>query len=112
MASRYENRLTAVNSNEIYNSFFKERNVKFILQFRTGKLKHPSPAEISSLDLVGHAWVTGDKYYKLADKYYKDPNLWWVIAWFNQRPTESHLTVGDVIQIPLPLDLVLNYLDA
>tara|TARA_Y100000310_G_scaffold195449_1_gene195445 strand:- start:166 stop:504 length:339 start_codon:yes stop_codon:yes gene_type:complete len=111
MASRYDNRATAVNNNEIYSSFLEKRNVKFIVQFRTGELKHPSPEEIRNLELIGHVWTVGDRYYKLADQYYKDPSLWWIIAWFNQRPTESHLTPGDVIQIPQPLDLVLNYLD-
>ncbi|MAF26061.1 hypothetical protein CL634_10890 [bacterium] len=110
MASRYENRLTAINTNERYRSFFKDRNINFIEQFRTPKLKHPTPDQIRKLEMIGHIWSVGDRYYKLAHTYYKNERMWWVIAWFNQKPTESHLEIGDVIQIPLPLDRVLNYL--
>ena len=50
------------------------------------------------------------EYSKLAHKHYGDSSLWWVIAWFNKRPTESHVTVGTVIVIPMPIQKVLKYL--
>ena len=111
MPSRYENRITAVNNDDKYDSFFKERNVKFIEQFRTAKLNHPTARQIGNLTLVAHMWGVGDRYWKLAFKHYGSEDLWWVVAWFNQRPTEAHVRAGDVIQIPLPLDKVLGYLD-
>jgi nucleoid-associated protein YgaU len=52
----------------------------------------------------------GDKYYKLADAFYGDSRDWWVIAKFNQKPTESHVKIGDIILIPKPLSVILNYL--
>ena len=57
-----------------------------------------------------HIWKTGDRYYKLAAAYYGRPQLWWVIALYNQKPTEGHLKIGDVIKIPTSLDLLLYYL--
>jgi hypothetical protein len=57
-----------------------------------------------------HIWKTGDRYYKLAAAYYGRPQLWWVIALYNQKPTEGHLKRGDVIKIPTSLDLLLYYL--
>jgi len=35
--------------------------------------------------------------------------MWWVIAWYNQKPTEAHFNVGDVVYIPTPLANVLQY---
>ncbi len=36
------------------------------------------------------------------------PRFWWVIAQFNQRPTEANCQVGDMIMIPMPLEAVLR----
>jgi len=55
---------------------------------------------------VDHVWKLGDRFYKLAHKYYSNAEMWWVIAWYNQTPTESHVSPGQLIQIPLPLDKV------
>ena len=33
-----------------------------------------------------------------------DTEYWWLIAWFNNKPTDIHCKVGDVLYIPLPLD--------
>jgi nucleoid-associated protein YgaU len=46
----------------------------------------------------------------LAHKHYGDANLWWIIAWYNKKPTEAHVKMGDIITIPLPLDKVIRYL--
>jgi len=68
-----------------------------------------SPNQILTLNLTSHIWKMGDRYYKLAHAYYNDPELWWVIARFNEKPTEAHLELGDVITIPLPIEKVLSF---
>ena len=112
MASRYDNRLVARNEDELYESLFSARNVKFIRQYRTGVMRHPSVRDVLDLERIGHIWKVGDRFYKLAQKHYGDPTLWWVIAWFNQAPTESHLEIGASVQIPAPIDKVLGIFDA
>jgi len=56
---------------------------------------------------IDYTWGTGDRYFKLAHKFYGDASLWWLIAWYNQAPTDSHVKTGEVIQIPLPLDAIM-----
>tara|TARA_R110002020_G_scaffold46215_8_gene131603 strand:+ start:942 stop:1280 length:339 start_codon:yes stop_codon:yes gene_type:complete len=109
MASRYDTTDIGINSSKKYAKIFKERNVPYIEQYFTLEMRELNVNEISSLQLISHLWVMGDRYYKLANKYYGDPTLWWVIARFNQKPTESHLVAGDVVQIPLPVERVLDY---
>ena len=57
-----------------------------------------------------HRWTLGDKFFKIAFEYYGRPELWWVVAWFNQTPTDSHVDLGDLLYVPLPLDDVLDML--
>jgi nucleoid-associated protein YgaU len=110
MASRYDTRRLGVNSTEAYSKMLESRNVKLVRQYFTPDLKYPDPEEISRLNLISHTWKSGDRFFKLAHKYYNDASLWWVIAWFNQTPTESHLEIGDVVEIPSPLERVLSVL--
>ena len=46
----------------------------------------------------------------LAAEHYGNPKYWWVIAWYNQRPTENMLNLGNTIIIPKPLEVVLESL--
>jgi nucleoid-associated protein YgaU len=111
MPSRYNNRLTSVNNNRLYKNTFEERNVNFIRQYRTANLAYPTTEQMRQLTIQQHVWKEGDRYYKLAYEYYGNSKYWWVLAWFNKRPTEAHVKLGDVISIPTPLDRLLNFYD-
>ncbi len=110
MVSRYDEVKIGINQTDQYQSVLDKKNINFIRQYFTPKLRHPTAEEISKLEMIQHEWKIGDRDYKLASQYYNDSKLWWVIAWFNQRPTEAHVTIGDTIEIPLPLDRILKLL--
>jgi len=110
MGIRYDNRQIVQVLKNYYKSFLDKRNLKNVNIYKTPILPYPTPEEARDLNSIRHTWGTGDRYYKLAYKYYGDQELWWVIAHFNQKPTESHLELGDTILIPLNLDLMLEIL--
>ncbi len=105
--SRYENKVIAINDHPLYANLFKERGVNFIRQYKTPRLRHPTSEEIAELTLRSKIWSVGDRFYKLAHDYYGDATRWDIIAWFNRKPTEAHVELGEVIYVPLPLDKVL-----
>jgi len=105
---RYKGRAKAINNEPLYDELFEKRKVNFIEQYRTPRLAHPDIDQVTNLNNVQHTWGHGDKLYKLAHRYYNDSKFWWVIAWYNQTPTESHISKGDLILIPLPLSDVLQ----
>ena len=108
MGNRMDTRQQMLNDEEEYSEVFNERGVKNIIQYDSPHIFYPSPKEISKMNLLNHVWSRGDRFYKLAHKHYGDARYWWVIAWFNQTPTESHVELGQVIKIPQPLDYVLR----
>ena len=110
MSTRYENRRIVVNDNKLYKNTLKTKGLSYIRQFTTGQLPKIRPAQIQQLDLVPHVWGVGDRFYKLAHRFYGDTSMWWVIAWFNKIPTEQHAKKGQVILIPKPIGKVLTYL--
>ena len=109
MATRYNNRAITKNDNELYKKHFEDRGVNFIRQFRTPTLSYPSAKQMRQVQRIGHIWTYGDRFYKLAHKFYGESKYWWVIAWFNKRPTEAHIKRGDTVYIPLPLHRILNF---
>jgi nucleoid-associated protein YgaU len=111
MISRYDNTRIAVNNSKSYKQLFMNRNVKNINQFVTANIDPITMEQALELDIQTHVWKLGDRYYKLAHQFYGQAHLWWVIALFNQKPTESHLSTGDVLNIPTPIETVLEYLD-
>lgn len=111
MAIRYDGRQILLNNASLYRSVFNERGVRFIRQYNTPTMKYPTSEEIQELETIGHIWSQGDKFFKLAHSYYGDASLWWVIAWYNKKPTESHVAIGDTVYIPTPLSKILRFLD-
>ena len=89
----------------------KNRGVKYITQYATPKYitMEESLREFVNTELV--IWQIGDKFWKLADKYYGDSSFWWVIAWYNATPVEADLSLGDMIEIPISLNAVLDVLN-
>ena len=110
MASRYSNASPFINNEELYDEFFEDRDVNYIEQFRTGILSHPTVQQRARLETVKHVWGVGSRLYKLATTHYNDPTMWWIIAWYNMKPTEAHFKAGEIVYVPLPLDRVLAVL--
>jgi hypothetical protein len=101
--SRYENREILVNNNKMYSKKLKDRGISLVRQFGTPAIKKVTSAEWSRIQALPHVWRLGDRYYKLAHQFYGSSQYWWLIAWFNEKPTESHLEIGDPVYIPTPL---------
>ena len=113
MPTRYDRRRTLIltDKNQLYENMLEDRNVNSIRYYATPQIDYPSVDEIKDLTRVRHIWKTGDRFFKLSIQYYSSAQYWWVIALFNQKPTEADLNVGDLIYIPLPLQDVLRYYD-
>ena len=107
---RYSIRSTFNNITKTYEEVLEKRGLRRVEQYRTPRLKHVSPSQIRRLERTGHVWKVGDRFYKLAHEHYGNSQYWWAIAWYNKRPTESHVALGDTIYIPQPLETVLRYL--
>lgn len=97
------------NSQEIYDNIAEDRDVNYFLQYNSPKFQSLTQEQMVSLTIETKIWTIGDRLYKLAAQYYNDPTYWWVIAQFNQKPTESHFKVGDSVYIPLPRELIFTY---
>lgn len=109
MPKRYEDVRSFINNSELYYNTAQDRGLNFIEQYPTMLIRPISIDFKTSILKVPHVWASGDKYFSISQKYYDNIRYWWLIAWFNEKPTEQHINIGEVIYIPQPLQRVLNY---
>ena len=113
--SRYSQRQQRLNNPKagdgtgIYQEIIDNRNIRQVIQYTSPAFPPLTPARRMSVQYDSHVWKRGDRFYKLAYQYYGDPELWYLIAWFNQSPTESHVNIGDTIMVPVSSERVLTY---
>ena len=100
------NKKMGINSNIQYKDVFDERGVNKIKQFRTPVIKE-IPEFISTFDYV---WKYGDTFWKLAHRFFQNKNYWYVIAQINNKPTESHVEIGETLKIPIDIYEILQVL--
>ena len=108
---RYDLREVFRNMNRrIYSEQFAARKVRMVEQYTTPTMTYPSFEDLKDLMIINHIWKVGDRFYKLSHEYYGTVDYWWIIPWFNQRPLETDIALGDSINIPLPLDeLIMHF---
>ena len=109
--SRYNGQKVFRNSEEQFEEQFERRDVNRIDHYTFRVLSFPDEKSDSELTYYRYVWKPQDKFYRLAAEYYKDPTLWWVIAQYNQTPTEQHVKEGQIIKIPYPLGRVLKIME-
>ena len=108
---RYINRRTRLNSSGMYKNILYNRGIKKLEHYDTPQFFYPEEEVMSLFNMKKMVWKTGDRMFKLAHQEYGDVEYWWIIAFFNNSPTDSHFEVGDVVYIPHPLELVLEVME-
>ena len=99
---RYTGREEVLNDLEEYEDLLESRGKKEILQnefFRFNRSFSKANFRIKT-----HIWTQGDKLYKISAQYYGDTKYWWLIALWNNRPTDADYIMGQKIQIPYPIN--------
>lgn len=111
MATRYDGlstKTTSIQNSDTMKEVLDNRGLNNITHYNTKTLKTLSASDIMMLTSNVYYWSYGDRYWKLSAKFYGDPKYWWIIAWYNKKPSESMLKIGDQISIPFPLDRILG----
>ena len=106
--SRYDNRNIVANRDKAYSHIVRKKGVRSIQHFTSPELVKITASDRARLQRATRIWKQGDRLWKLAAEFYNDPSLWWVIAWYNQKPTEGHFQLGSTVLIPLPIEDVLG----
>ena len=108
--SRYTNTTIFKNNDPNYRkTLFEKRGISQTFQYSTYSFEYPDNEDIASFQNISRVWGASEKLYNIAAEYYGSPEYWWVIAWYNKKPTEAHFNIGDTYYIPLPLSDVLAY---
>lgn len=101
--------LKITNDTDVIKTFLEKTGATVVNHFAPIFYGSPDSIEfLESVTIIEHVYSTGDRLSKLAHEHYGDAKLWWVLAWFNCKPTDHHCRPGDTIRIPFPLPDVLQ----
>jgi len=107
--SRYKKINIVKNNDSDYKKVFNTRfGTNGLVQTTTTTFRTPTEEELLNITYNSTTWSLGQRLYKLSYQYYGDSSYWWLIALFNNISTEAELEFGQVIKVPVPLDIVLN----
>ena len=95
---------------EKYDYLFENRSNKIINMTAMKQINAMTDAERSAVDTRRYTWRTSDRYWKIAERFYGDPRLWFIVAYFNKAPTEFHVSAGQSILIPTSPRFILEKL--
>ena len=111
--TRYDGRrLRTTTRASAFKEILNRRQRPFAVHYSTPELIYPTISAIKRLTIVKHVWHLGDSLQKLASLYYNEPAFWWIVGWYNKKPTDQHYKSGDVVDVPLPLDEIVDALGA
>lgn len=83
-------------------SYFDILRGKGVKELRIRRTQDFSKLKGIDVEIEGeHLWSYGDSLYKLSYKYYNSYDFWWTIGLVNNKPTDAHYSIGDVVLIPV-----------
>ena len=106
---RYQNTPFFINRLPLYENVLEERGVKQIAQYRTSTYTALTTAQKKSISEKQIMWQAGERLDKISSREYGDARYWWIIARYNNKPTDAHFEGGDTVLVPHPLGLIAGY---
>tara|TARA_S200000501_G_C20609722_1_gene649730 strand:- start:333 stop:674 length:342 start_codon:yes stop_codon:yes gene_type:complete len=102
-------RTTIIVDSKLREKIYSRMRVEEVTQTETLRLNDLSEDDLrTNFTYVEKIVSQGDKMYKFAHEIYDNADYWWIIAWFNNKPTDAHCKIGEVLYIPLPLDRAIS----
>jgi hypothetical protein len=108
--SRYRKYEKVENDLDFYSKQIDKRNKKRITHYRPRPLGAITKAMNAQLHVQKTIWKIETKLYKLSFDFYGTTDLWWIIGFYNGKPTDADWNIGDVVVIPQPPSVILNEL--
>jgi hypothetical protein len=106
MINRLRNRRIIVNNHEMYENFLKERDKKKVEQYSSPNFKYFTEQELKKMSYIEYVWSTGDRLYKISERFLGSKTDWWIILRFNKLKNEVDIKAGDVIKIPTNIEMI------
>lgn len=105
MSDWTERAISLDNSDRIYYKFLEKTGASKVSHLNIVLFGDPmDDSFLADVTVAKHIFAHGDNLAKISHSQYGDATLWWVIAWFNGKPTDFHCKIGDVLLVPHPVE--------
>ena len=106
--ARDDDRKVKVTEQDEYDRLIKRRGKKRLTHQTTPIFTGPTSRQRKTIATTRRVWSAGDTLMKMSKQYYGDVRYWYIIAWYNFKPTDAHFQLGDVVFVPTNLSKVLS----
>ena len=108
---RYDKRRgIEITKRDMFKQVKERRGLDSIEILATARFNAITEKQLENLEMFVYRWSRGDRWDKLAKKFYGDVDYWWVIPIFNNTPTEHHIKIGQELIIPVNKEAVISIL--
>ena len=107
---RDDDRTRTITEQGVYDNLLERRDKKRLSHYTTPVFVGPTARQRKTLATTRRVWSAGDSLMKMSQQYYGNVRYWYVIAWYNFKPTDAHFELGDVVFIPTNLNKILSIL--
>ena len=97
-----------INTSTIYDKMLEDRGVRSI---NILIYQYQNKVYVDQFRRYKYIWKKGDNLFRLSNKFYNTKDYWWIIAFCNRKPTDSHFEIGDEVFIPTSASDVLRALE-
>lgn len=106
---KYRNNGKGIIDNDHYQNLKDERGIKVLKIMRTKTFENLQGFEFEIM--LEHVWTKTDKLHHLSRRYYGTNDYWWIIGLVNDKPTDGHYKIGDLVRIPRKPGEILEAID-
>lgn len=97
------------NDDDVYKDFLDKTGAANIDHYGLIMFGDPRNEDfLEGISVSEHVYSLGDTLAKIAYKQYGDARFWWLLAWFNTKPTDLHCELGEIIYAPHPVQEAVN----
>jgi hypothetical protein len=110
MSDRYNNYTNPIMvPNKLRPEIFHRRDLTEVRQYARLEFNSPDAEDQETMAIETHERImaVGERMSKWAYEFYGSVEYWWVIAWYNKKPTDSHIQLGEVVSIPKDLEYAI-----
>jgi len=108
--ARDDDRKITITEQGVYDGLLERRDRKRLSHHTTPILIGPTSRQRKTLATTRRVWAVGDTLMKMSKQHYGDVRYWYIIAWYNFKPTDAHFQLGDVVFVPTDLSKILSIL--
>jgi nucleoid-associated protein YgaU len=95
----------------MYRKYFASNSQQYVQHHGRPDYSKIDDSFLEQLRTREYIWTNGDTFRKITERTYGKPDQWFLVALVNRKSSDTEVSIGDVILLPISLDEVMEQLN-